>query len=145
MHRLKVVVDTNIFISGLIIPHGYPYQLLRLWQDDALDLVSCQELAEKIKEVLLRPKIQKKYATDVSLVNHVLRLIERYSVSAKMGSSDIKVRDAQDQFLLDLAVGAKANYLVSGDDDVLSLAMDKRLGNLKIVPPRYFVEHLKKV
>lgn len=51
----------------------------------------------------------------------------------------LRIRDEQDTHVLAAAISGSADYLVSGDQDLLSVAGDPRLGALKIVPPRAFL------
>lgn len=140
MQKPRVVVDTNIFISGLIISKGYPYQILSLWQDNYFTLVASKQIIDEMIDVLSRPKIQKKYHVSTSQVKKVVSLIEKYAHSIEnISVNSIQVRDEKDQHILDLAIVGKADYLVSGDDDLLSLANESKLKKLKIVTPREFM------
>ena len=114
---LRVVIDTNIWISFLIgksltglseaIING---QVLVLFSDDLF----CELL-----EVLKRPKL-KKYFSETDIENLVTLLHEKVEL-IEITHHFEDCRDAKDNFLLDLAVSGHANYLVTGDADLLIL------------------------
>ncbi|MCL6479791.1 MAG: putative toxin-antitoxin system toxin component, PIN family [Peptococcaceae bacterium] len=56
---MKIVLDTNIVISGLLIPNGPPGRIVDLWVDNRLKVVLCQALIKEYFAVLLRPKFKK--------------------------------------------------------------------------------------
>jgi uncharacterized protein len=100
---------------------------------------STRALAE-LAEVTRRPKLRKYFTLARAEEN-----IERLGRVAKVLKNEPKVRrvcrDAKDDFLLALAKAAKADLLVTGDEDLLAL---KKYGRTRIVTPTMFVkEHLK--
>ncbi|PZU95262.1 MAG: putative toxin-antitoxin system toxin component, PIN family [Pseudanabaena sp.] len=114
---LRVVIDTNIWISFLIgkslsglseaIING---QVLILFSEDLF----CELI-----EVLRRPKF-KKYFSETAVECLVALLYEKVElIEITMRFEDC--RDEKDNFLLDLAVSGHANYLVAGDADLLIL------------------------
>jgi predicted nucleic acid-binding protein len=56
-----VVVDTNLFVSGLIVKRGLPYQLLNHWRQGSFTLLISEEQREEIAIVLDRPAITHQY------------------------------------------------------------------------------------
>jgi predicted nucleic acid-binding protein len=58
---LRVVVDTNLFVSGLIVKLGLPYQLLNHWRQGSFTLLISEEQREEIAIVLDRPAIAHQY------------------------------------------------------------------------------------
>ena len=113
----RVVIDTNIWISFLIgksltglseaIING---QVLVLFSDDLF----CELL-----EVLKRPKF-KKYFSGTDIENLVTLLHEKVEL-IEITHHFEDCRDPKDNFLSDLAVSGHANYLVTGDADLLIL------------------------
>jgi putative PIN family toxin of toxin-antitoxin system len=57
----RVVVDTNLFVSGLIAKRGLPHQLLDRWRKGSFVLLISEEQREEIKIVLDRPAIAERY------------------------------------------------------------------------------------
>ena len=114
---LRVVIDTNIWISFLIgksltglskaIISG---QVIVLFSDD---------LFGELIKVLKRPKF-KKYFSEIAIENLVALLYEKVEL-IEITHHFEDCRDAKDNFLLDLAVSGRANCLVTGDADLLIL------------------------
>mgnify|MGYP000926768177 CR=1 FL=1 len=54
---MKAVLDTNVIVSGLISPPGPPGQLLEIWLDGRLDLVTSEALLAELERVVRRPRV----------------------------------------------------------------------------------------
>ena len=113
----KIIVDTNLWISYLI-SKGYK-RLDKLIFSDKARLVFSPELIDEFIEVSQRPKFIKYFHPyDVT---KLLDLFDTYGELVKV-KSDIKIcRDIKDNFLLSLANDSKADYLLTGDNDLLEL------------------------
>jgi len=116
-NTLRVVIDTNIWISFLIgkslsglSQAIISSQIIVLFSDD---------LFRELIEVLNRPKF-KKYFSESAIKDLVTLLYEKVELIDVTSHFD-DCRDAKDNFLLDLAVSGHANYLVTGDADLLIL------------------------
>jgi predicted nucleic acid-binding protein len=75
------------------------------------------------------------------------RFIDRHAVSVTpfdVQELPLLVRDPMDNDLLAAALGGQADHLVSGDNDLLVLAGDSRLGRLQIVNPRQFLNIIER-
>ena len=57
---LRVVLDSNVILSGLMSPKGTTGQIIQAWKDNRLTLLTCEAQLEEIKRVLAYPKIQKR-------------------------------------------------------------------------------------
>ena len=115
--KLKVVIDTNLWISFLI---SKKYDALdKLFALDYITLIFSEELLEEFVEVAKRPKFQKYFSnTDlIILLSQIYTKAEFIDVQSDV----IICRDEKDNFLLSLAKDGKANYLVSGDKDLLEI------------------------
>jgi len=139
MRKTRAVVDTNIFISGLLIPRSYPYQVLRAWQRGDFILLVSQYLVDEITEVLYRPKFAKKYGITRQRLTKIEQLLSSQVEEVMPEESSVEVRDKKDQDVLNTAITAKAQYLITGDEDLLVLAGQKGLGKLQIVRPKDFL------
>ncbi|HDK81315.1 MAG TPA: putative toxin-antitoxin system toxin component, PIN family, partial [Nitrospirae bacterium] len=77
---LRVVIDTNILISGIIQKRGSPYKVVRLWEEEAIVLVTSQSMVMEAEKVLNYPKIKKKYRLNEDLIRQTILNLLRYSV-----------------------------------------------------------------
>jgi len=114
---LRLVIDTNIWISFLI-----GKSLTGLSQAIIGDLVIVlfsDDLFGELIKVLKRPKF-KKYFSETAIEDLVTLLYEKVEL-IEITHHFEDCRDAKDNFLLDLAVSGHANYLVTGDADLLIL------------------------
>lgn len=115
--KWRVIVDTNCWISFLI---GKRLRwLTELLSEDFIQLIVCDELLEEIREVATRPKFSRYFPQEeVESFIEFLKLISEHSEP----KGTIKLcRDEADDYLLALAIEAKAHFLVTGDQDLLVL------------------------
>ena len=140
--KLRVVIDTNLIISAIIVPGSLPDQLFRAWQKDLYILVISIEILEEIKEVVQREYIREKYhlSTEkiVKLIT-LLRLSTELIIPISEQELPLHCRDTKDDKLLTLALAGDVDYLITGDDDLLALNGKTELGKLKIVTVRKFM------
>jgi putative PIN family toxin of toxin-antitoxin system len=115
--KCNVIIDTNLWISFLL---SKKFNFIdELLDSKKLKLVFCDELLAELIEVSNRPKLRK-FFTDEDW-NLIFEIIERYAIYISVTSSVTICRDRKDNFLLALAKDAKANYLLTGDNDLLIL------------------------
>ncbi|OFX57336.1 MAG: putative toxin-antitoxin system toxin component, PIN family [Bacteroidetes bacterium GWA2_30_7] len=115
--RIKIVIDVNLFISFLI-----GKRLKKLKQHIVNLVVELQYndiLLQEIRIVTKRPKLVKYF--NPSDVDDLIDLIETIGTEINVKSEPIICRDLKDNYLLGLSEFGKANYLVTGDSDLLVL------------------------
>ncbi len=140
----RVVVDTNIFVSGTIIKRGNPFELLEAWRKGLFTLVLSEEQRAEVEEVLVRLEIQKRYALSPNEVAGLLELLDTIALKVQPRRRlPVKVRDKKDEIVLATALGGNADFLVSGDNDLLVLRNEPRLASPSIVTAREFLEILR--
>lgn len=120
---MKVIFDSNIWISFLI---GHHAKLLQgILTDSRCKVVACDELLEEIRGVCLRSKICSRVCDEE--VDDLFRVIFAYCAKVKIEIEAVaKIRDPKDLYLLSLAETVNANYIVTGDNDVLDLKWHKQ-------------------
>jgi putative PIN family toxin of toxin-antitoxin system len=139
----RTVIDTNVFISGMILPRGNPHRLLEAFRARTFTLVICQEQRDELAGVLQRPRIRQRYDVADEDVAALLYAIDTTAVFTPLsGALPVYVRDPKDEMILASALSGRADYLVSGDEDLLVLRDDPRLGMLRILTVREFMELL---
>ncbi|MDR2938015.1 MAG: putative toxin-antitoxin system toxin component, PIN family [Prevotellaceae bacterium] len=122
----KVVVDTNLWVSFLLTKR---FNFI----DEVLDsgvatLVFSQELLAELLDVVARPKLKSFFATRD--LDTLLYLIEDKALFYEVGTVVSACRDEKDNFLLALAQESGADYLLTGDKDLLVL---KKFGLTNII------------
>jgi putative PIN family toxin of toxin-antitoxin system len=137
----RVVLDTNLFISGLISPTGTPHQLLRLWEEEQITLLTSAELISEVARVLQRPAIRQKYHLDDKRISALVTSLSQATESVTPQTSlPVHSRDPKDDKLLALALGGNADYLITGDNDLLVLDGDPALEHLRIITAALFLQ-----
>lgn len=122
----RVILDTNLWISFLITKKYT--DLDTLISNQSIVILFSDELLEEFIAVTQRPKL-KKYFNDDELIK-ILELIDSFAEIVKVKSQVTLRRDNKDDFLLNLAIDGKADYLLTGDKDLLEL---KKVKNTQIV------------
>lgn len=119
---MKVIFDSNIWVSFLI---GHRLKDMRgILNNAAVEVYCCPQLVAEVMEVVGREKIRK-YVTHAEAAD-LLRIMRAYCHSVELThEADSLVRDPKDLYLLSLAETVGADYLVSGDADLLVLGNHK--------------------
>jgi len=115
--KIKVVFDTNIWISFLI---GKKLSIVEKYiSNHQVIIVVTDQLIEEIKEVTGRDSLRKyfPYSKVLELIQFLEKVADKYEITPLHFIS----RDPKDNFLLDLIAISKADYLVTGDKDLLTL------------------------
>ena len=132
---LKAVLDTNVLISALLSSDGIPNQLLRQAKL-TYQLFISREILEEVRDVLLKPKIQKKMSLTEDKILAFLSTIQRVAIVVENPPLlPIIEDDPDDDVILACSLEAKVDYLVSGDIHL------KRIGSYKgisVVSPSEF-------
>ena len=117
MQERKIIIDTNLWISFLL---SKKFDFIdKLLDNGSLELVFCDELLTEFIDAATRPKLQPFFTSDDW--DLILEIIGQYAVYVSVKSSVTLCRDEKDNFLLSLAKDGKADYLLTGDNDLLVL------------------------
>ncbi len=138
---MKVVLDTNVVVSGIIKEEGPPGQILDLlFQDRKFISITSLDILAEIREVLPRPKIRKYHGWTNEQIDAFVTFLYAQSVVTE-GKLAVKIaRDPQDDKFLACATEGTADYLVSGDEDLLQI---KVYEGTHIVGPADFLDILQ--
>jgi len=122
MSSKRTIFDTNLWISFLISKKYN--QIDDLINSRKILLIFSSELLEEFITVARRPKFEKYFSkTDI---DEILRLLEFHGKLVEINSKTSVCRDSKDNFLLNLALDSQADYLLTGDEDLLVLKNIKR-------------------
>jgi len=119
---MRVVLDTNILVSALISPVGYPAAIDDAWEDGKFTLLTCAEHLDELRATLRKPRVAELIKPHKAgrLVNQIKKLAEEIGSLPRVKRS----ADPNDDFLLALSEAGKADYLVTGDKSGL-LSLDR--------------------
>lgn len=131
--KIRVIIDTNIWISFLI--GRRMSNLMRLLTRMEVQLIFSDELLNELHEVAKRPKFLKYFSSTVQSKNLIDFLRSIGELVSLPNNIPNRCRDAKDDYLLELAINANADFLITGDDDLLVM---KRIEQCHIVTIREF-------
>ena len=112
---LRAVVDTNVWVSGLISPDGTPGRLLAAIHDGRIDAVVSWALAREIVEVLGRPG-NRRYGVTEADIDDVLAVLGPMLPGVDV---TVELRDPDDVPVVAASLAGRADMIVTGDRDLL--------------------------
>ena len=120
MAGLRVVLDTNVLVSGLAYPGSVPGRIVGVWRQGRLDVVLSRYILDEMTRVL--PRLSR-----IGLsVGEIRDLVDSFMFLADIvepdGGRDESLRDPADQQVLGTLLASKADYLITGDKDLLAFA-----------------------
>jgi len=113
-----VLVDTNVWVSALINPAGFPARLHRAWMDQRFQVVVSLPLLDELSDVLTRPRIIRKYPIQPADIEEFMQLLVRRSQVVLPTGALRECRDPDDDLILETALLGQVLYAVSRDDDI---------------------------
>lgn len=135
MARLRVVLDTNVLVSGLAYPGSIPGHIVLAWRQGGLDVVLSRYILDEMVRVLPRLSRVTMSAAEIrDLADGFMFLAD---VVEPAGAQDDQLRDPDDQPVLQTLVVSKADYLITGDKDLLALANSHPI----ITPSEFWKRH----
>jgi putative PIN family toxin of toxin-antitoxin system len=119
---MRVVLDTNILVSALLIQTGNPAAIYRAWREGHFILLTCEQQLDELRGTLRKPAIAERIRPYKAgrLVNEMKKLFENVDALPRVRRSP----DPTDDFLLALCEAGRADYLVTGDNSGL-LALEQ--------------------
>lgn len=137
---MRVVVDTNVWLSDLTLPRSVPGHIVRAASSAVITVVSSEPMLQELRLALnyrkLRPRIP---LSDTELERYLAEL--RYLVElVDVSNTRARVsRDHGDDIVLATFVAAQADYLLSGDAALLSLRDQYPV----LTPREFYDQHLR--
>lgn len=136
MHR--VVIDTNVLVSGIIQKSGFPHAVVKSWENGNIICITSLPMIEEVTRVLNYPKIKNNYGLNADDISQTTLNLLKYSIVIDNPPAvDVVKEDSQDNKVLSTAIEGKANYIVSGDSHLLNL---KGYKGIEIITPKRFCE-----
>jgi len=122
---LRVVLDTNVLLSGIAYPASVPGKILAAWRHGSVDVLLSSYIVEELRRVL--PRLAHRHGLTLAEVDD---LVDALSIQAEilepLASIEPALRDVDDQPVLATLLAALkisgADYLITGDKDLLTLA-----------------------
>ncbi|MDZ7290172.1 MAG: putative toxin-antitoxin system toxin component, PIN family [candidate division KSB1 bacterium] len=138
----RVLVDTNVWVSALLNPHGFPARVLEALETDQFEPILSEPLLEELLDVLSRPRLIKKYHLEPYDIAELAALLEEKAIKVAPSGKLHLCRDPRDDIVLETALLGNANYAVSRDDDLkrdLELIQKMEEQGVKVVSVSQFL------
>ena len=129
---MKVILDTNVFVSGIFFS-GPPFKILQAWRNDSIQLVISPLILEEYREVALR--LADRYAPVDILSIIDLVMVNSDIVQAESFAEPV-CEDPDDDMFLACAIGSSVRTIVSGDKHLLKV---DGFQDITVIRPKAFV------
>lgn len=135
---MKVLLDTNVWISGLLW-RGKAREVINLAQQKKITVYSSLLLLNELTETLNYPKLQRRLnqleITNSELIEEVKKLTKVCEITSLLSVPDL--RDPKDKIVLETAITIPVDVIISGDEDLLIL---QKFQSIPIVTIAHFLE-----
>ncbi len=131
---MKVVIDTNVFISGVFFS-GPPYKILEAWRDGKVQLVVSREILQEYQRVL-GTLGQEFPGVDASGILELLTV--KSELTAAPALPEAVCVDPDDDKFLACALASKVKHIISGDKHLLKVSGYR---GVEVVKPRKFIDN----
>lgn len=140
--KIKVLLDTNLIFSAALIPQSLPDKLFRSWLKGFFELLTTKEQLEEIKTASKKDTLASYPFFTIRIAEFIQNLEFAAKLAVPIPEIDLPLhsRDPKDDYLLAVSLGGKADYLITGDKDLLVLNGNLALGNLKIITAKEFLD-----
>jgi putative PIN family toxin of toxin-antitoxin system len=130
---MKIVLDTNVFISGIFFS-GPPSQILKAWKDQKIQIVLSKEILNEYQRVA--EELSKKISSID--IEPIIELLTIYGEIVETESISVTVcEDPDDNMFLECAIASNSKIIVSGDKHLLQISGYQ---GIDVVKPREFID-----
>jgi len=139
---LRVVIDTNIFVSALLSKTGAPAQVIDAWQSRKFLVITSDAAILEVERVLKELATTGKFTISDEEIKSVINLLQKDAllVSGRTEAIGAVPEDPDDENFLSIALEGEAKIIISGDKHLLGLATYR---NISIQTAREFINSLK--
>jgi len=122
---LRVVLDTNVLLSGIAYPASVPGKIMTAWRHGAIDVLLSTFILEELRRVL--PRLAHRHGLSAAEIDDLVDVLSiQAEVIEPLPGVEQELRDVDDQPVLGTLLAALkvsgADYLITGDKDLLALA-----------------------
>jgi len=128
---VRIVLDTNVLVSGFLSPHGPPGAILRSVLAGSITVCFDERILDEYRDVLSRGS----FAFDADRVDEVAAFIEAHGEFVLAETFGVELPDAEDAMFVEVAAGA--DVLVTGNRKHFP---DEALPDVRVSLPGAFVE-----
>lgn len=141
MRRIRAVIDTSVFVSGVISPIGLPRKILEFAKRSVFKAVTSISINREILEVLHRNHIYIKYNLNENIIDDIATFLYEGTILTENSYKVSKItEDPEDNKFIGCAIEGEADYIVSGDEHLLSL---KNYRGIQVINADSFLKMLE--
>ena len=129
---MRVVIDTNVLVSGLLSPYGASAEIVRMTVAGSLELLYDARIISEYREVLLRPK----FSFEKSHIYTLMEFIEHYGIPVAATPLSGHLPDVDDEPFLEVAISGKAECLITGNTTHYPMRLKNKM---RVLTPRQFL------
>lgn len=129
---MRVVLDTNVIVSGLLSPYGASGEVVRMLVAGSFELLYDARIVSEYEDVLRRPK----FSFDGANVGSLIEFIVKIGIPVTATPLKKRLRDRFDEPFLEVAISGKADCLITGN---LVHFPGRPVRNLRVISPRQFI------
>jgi hypothetical protein len=134
---MRLVLDTNIYVSNLISEKGNPAKIVRWWLEGEFDVLVSQPIIDEMLRVSGYERIQKKYAqVREKRLEYAALIAEQALWIEPQEKLDVIAADESDNRYVECAVAGGAQYIITGDEHLLELG---EYEGIRVLTPAAFV------
>lgn len=133
---MRIVLDTNVIVSGFLSTKGPPSRILGLAVEGVICLCLENRIVREYERVLMRPE----WSLPASHIRNVLNVLYAKALWVEPPPLNMALPDPDDLMFVETAVAAEAEVLVTGNRRHFP---KKPVGNVAILSPAEFIEHLR--
>ena len=124
VRTLRVVLDTNVLLSGISFPNSIPGHIVAAWRSGGIEVVLSRYILEELRRVL--PRLSHRHHLTGGEINDLVDVLAFTAAIVEPAmTTNPDLRDANDQPVLGTFLtaleGSGAEYLITGDKDLLTL------------------------
>jgi len=140
MATLRVVLDTNVLLSGIAYPGSVPGKIIAAWRHGSVEVLLSDYILDELRRVL--PRLEHRHGLSAAEIEDFVDILSiQAEIIEPSQQRDPSLRDAGDQPVLGTLLAAlkisAAQYLITGDKDLLALAMRYPI----VTPAQFWTTH----
>ena len=138
---MRVVLDTNVIVSGMLAPRGAPARILGHWRAGLLTVLVTADILDEYRETLQEPSLARRHKRTKGEIDELMAGFELFAEMVVPSESVVAVPDdPDDDVFVSCGVAGDGRYIVSGDRHLLAL---REYRGIRILSPAAFLALLE--
>lgn len=135
MPTLRVVLDTNVLLSGIAYPQSVPGKIIAAWRHGSIGVILSTFILDELRRVL--PRLADRHQLTAAEIDDLVDTLALQVDLIDPAPAGTELRDANDLPVLGTLVASGADYLITGDRDLLAVAERFPI----VTPSAFWVRH----